>query len=337
MKKTGIILFLLWPLFSLAGLPVRFTTEFVVATPQDTIRCIRIAQDTTHPRPVLLFLQGSLPYPLIVTDNGKASVFYLDQCDFDYEAISARYDIVLIAKPYTPVAAETSELNEQWQYVPDTAAPQKFDPRYLDADRPEEYVRRTDAVLDYIRRQEWANNKQIILMGHSQGAHIAALVAEHNPDLYAVGYFSGNPAGRFAELIAVQENAAKAGRITREEAQRNLQRLYDQWRHICRDGKDSGDRAATWMGFSRPYVQRLAALSMPLYIAYGTEDPGGQHSVLLPIYFELAGKHNYHIRAFEGRGHNFETVGKDGKSNYDDIQWKQAIGEFLAWLENLDK
>lgn len=318
-----------------AALPVPDTQEYQLIEAQDTIRFIRIAQQAEVPKPVLLFLQGSLPYPLIVTRGERASVFYLDQCDFDYATLGKHYNIVLIAKPHTPVVADTAQLNAQGQYIPDPAQPDRFSPAYLADDLPECYTQRANAVLDFIRHQPWAQAERIIVMGHSQGAYVAALVAAANPDIYAVGYFSGNPMGRFAELIAAQDNAAKSGRITRSAAQKNITRLYTQWRQICRGEQcDAGDRNATWRGFSRPLVDTLAALPMPLYIAYGTEDPGGQHGVLLPIYFELAGKHNYQIRAYEGRGHNFEAVHPDGGSDYGDMKWKDAIEEFLAWCEN---
>lgn len=42
----------------------------------------------------------------------------------------------------------------------------------------------------------------------------------------------------------------------------------------------------------------------------------------------------YRIRAFEGRKRSFERIGPEGGSDYDHMQWKQAIEEFLAWCDN---
>lgn len=335
MRSVLILTLLLAPLKMPAALPVENATEYAIATPRDTVRFIRIGQDTARPKPVLLFLQGSLPYPLLVTDREDASVFYLDQCDFDYRTLSRDYHIVLIAKPQTPVVADAAQLTPDRLYVPDPARPDAYDPGYLRDNRPERYAERTQAVLDHIRKAPWADQQKIILLGHSEGAHVVARVARKNPDIFAVGYFSGNPLGRFAELVQAQVDAAKSGRITRYEAQERIERLYAQWRRICRDddGATAGDARATWMGFSRPYIAELAALPMPLYVAYGTDDPGAGSCALLPVYFELAGKRNYRVRAFEGRGHNFEAIRPDGSSDYDDIQWKQALDEFFVWCE----
>jgi hypothetical protein len=67
------------------------------------------------------------------------------------------------------------------------------------------------------------------------------------------------------------------------------------------------------------------------YIAYGTKDDGPQQCDLLPIYFELAGKTNYKIRPFVGRGHNFEEITVEGKHNFDNMRWKEAVDEFMLW------
>lgn len=334
MKRLTCLLLALAPFAARADLPVKHTAEYRIADAADTVRFIRIGRDTTAPKPVLLFLQGSRPYPLIVTEGGQGSVFYLDQCGVDYDALSQRCHVVLIAQPFTPVVAEPAQLNDRWEYVPDPARPDRFDARYQAADRPENHIRRADSVLDFIRRQPWADKRKIIVLGHSQGAHIAVQTALRNPDIRALGYFSGNPMGRFAELIAREDRAADAGRITRAEAQLRIGRLHAQWRRICRDEQGDCDSRATWTGFSRPYPEEMARMTVPVFIAYGTEDPGARNCVLLPVHFELAGKRNYRIRPFEGRGHNFERIGPDGGSDYDDMQWKQAIEEFLAWCEN---
>lgn len=51
---------------------------------------------------------------------------------------------------------------------------------------------------------------------------------------------------------------------------------------------------------------------------------------------DLPVKHTaeHRIRASEGRGHDFGRIGSDGGGNYDDMQWKQAIEEFLSCCDN---
>ncbi len=165
-------------------------------------------------------------------------------------------------------------------------------------------------------------------MGHSQGTHIAANLAEQNPDIYALGYFSGNVSGRYSQFILQDRNAAKTGKVSREEAQANIEKRYEWWQLLCRGkmtDEQSGDPVHTWKSFSVSDVNRLVALKNPVYIAYGTEDDGPQLCNILPVYFELAGKTNYKMRPFVGCGHNFEEIMPDGSHNWDKMYWNEAV------------
>ena len=73
-----------------------------------------------------------------------------------------------------------------------------------------------------------------------------------------------------------------------------------------------------------------------LYVAFGTEDDGASMCDLLPLFFELKGKHNYKIHAFIGCGHNFEQILPDGKSDYENMHWQDVMDEFIDWCEKTD-
>lgn len=55
---------------------------------------------------------------------------------------------------------------------------------------------------------------------------------------------------------------------------------------------------------------------------------------LLPIYIEIAGKRNYHLKPMLSRGHNFESFNEDGSSNFDDMKWDEVIKDFIRWRGN---
>ncbi|MDR2886093.1 MAG: hypothetical protein LBU95_04860 [Rikenellaceae bacterium] len=314
---------------------------YTIRTQADTIDFIRITNaEDESPRPVLIFLTGSLPIPLIIIDEGVSNICPLSYLDgFDYKELSRRYHIVIISKPNTPVVKNIGELvGDYTVYVPDIAQPDKFDERYLEKNYLEYHVRQTSEVIDYIKQQPWADKDRIILLGHSQGAHVGAHVAMERPDIFAFGYFGGNPMGRFSQSVNEQVSAAKSGKKSAEAAQAEIDDLYRFWEYICRNPKvtlPSGDPAHTWRSFSRQYIDGLAGIKAPVFIAYGTEDPAGKQCVMLPIYFELAGKTDYRMRPFIGRGHDFEAVCPDGSHDYDDRQWGVAMGEFIEWCEKI--
>jgi len=308
---------------------------FTITINSDSIQFLRISKDTISPKPVILFCQGSLPLPLILIDKEVSVIPVLN--NFDYKRISERYNIVVISMPNTPISAQKEELNKLYAFVPDISKPDGYDRKYIKNNYLEKYVERGNLVLEYLRKQTWVDASKIILLGHSQGAHIAAYLAAQNRDIYAVGYFSGNPLGRYSQLINEQRNKSKSGQLTINEAQSNIDSIYIKWESICRgvNKNNQVDSDQTWMSFSDVYIDILVALKMPLYIAYGTEDMGGQFCDFLPIYFELANKTNYLLRPFIGCGHNFEEIMPDGSHNYDKMYWSEAVEEFISWCEKL--
>lgn len=304
--------------------------SWAITSANDTIQFIKIDADTTQRKPVLLFCQGSLPYPLIITTPDKAII--LPVSSVDYSAIARHFHIIMIAMPHTPVVAPKETLSRD-MYVPDISRPDKLDERYMEDNHRETYLTRGNAVLNYLRRQAWVDRDKIILLGHSQGASVAAGLASENPDIHALGYFSGGVLGRYAQLIMEKRNASTTGQLSKQEAQAHIEGLHAYWQDICRGTNVDtiGDRNHTWRSFSVPMVEKLTTLKMPVFVAYGTEDIGARPCELLPIYFELAGKTNYKLRAFVGCGHNFEEILPDGKHDFKNMHWDEAVNEFIRW------
>ncbi len=342
MKKIAMLIFslLLFPVCVNAQLPVDNVKLFSIINKNDTIQFIKIGADITQRKPTILFCQGSLPIPLIrEKKDGTFSIVAVNI--FDYKKISEKYNIIIISKPNTPVVARRGNLNDQSAYVPDTLKPRIFDSQYWENNYLEKYVERGNAVLDFLRKQTWVDKNKIILLGHSQGAHEALNLAKQNPDIYALGYFGGNVVGRFAATILKERSAANSGIISQNETQANIDEKYDYWRTVCRDttefSNEKSDAKRTWKSFSQPAFEQLASLNTPVFIAYGTKDAGAQICDIMPVYFEMEGKTNYKMRPFVGCGHNFEEITPEGKSNWDKMYWKDAMNEFIYWIENIEK
>ncbi|MDR0872875.1 MAG: alpha/beta hydrolase family protein [Prevotellaceae bacterium] len=319
---------------SKANLPIENVKTFQITNSGDSIQFIKIDADTSLTKPTILFCQGSLPIPLIIDQK------FTSMSNFDYQSISKKYHIIVISMPHTPIAADENHLNNQYCYVPDTLKPHNYDIQYWESNYLERYVKRGNTVLDFLRKQRWVDKNKIILFGHSQGTYIAVRLAEQNPDIYAIGYASGNILGRYSGFILQERNAARKGIISKEEAQENIEKKYEWWKIVCRDTTDfsieMGDSKKTWKSFSAPILKQLTDLKMPVFVSYGTEDDGAQMCDILPIYFELVGKTNYKMRPFVGCGHNFEEITPDGKHNWDKMYWKEAMNEFIDWCESLE-
>jgi pimeloyl-ACP methyl ester carboxylesterase len=305
-----------------------YTKQYTIVQNSDTIDFLRISNlSDNEPKPTILFCLGSLPIPLISL-TGKET--YFSCINWDYQTNLDKYNLIVISMPHTPIEIDTKELNDQGAYTPNLDSSAYHNDDYL-----ANYVRRGNAVLDFLRKQTWVDTTRIIIFGHSQGSYIASHLAEQNPDIYAVGYFSGDVLGRYSSIILQERNEAKRGKISQEEAQANIEKRYEWWREVCRNPVDfpakEGNSKRTWKSFTISDVDLLTNLKMPVYIVYGTEDDGPQMCDILPIFFELKGKTNYKMRPFVGCGHNFEEITPDGKHHFDKMHWKEAMSEVISW------
>lgn len=319
-------------------LPVENVKLFTIVNHNDTIQFIKIDKDTTKTKPTLLFCAGSLPIPLVIEINdGKHRLTCVG--NFDYKKITEKYNLILMSKAYTPVVGDKKHLNNQYAYVPDTLKPQKFIREFWKTNSLEFQVERWNLVLNFLRQQTWVDKNKIIVCGHSQGSHEALQLAKQNPDIYALGYFSGNVLGRFQSLIQQQRADANSGKISQDEAQKNIENKYEWWKSVCRDTTEfsigQSDTKRAWKSFSKPEIEDLTSIKTPVFIAYGTKDAGPQIGDIMPVFFELNGKTNYKMRPFVGCGHNFEEFKPDGSSDWDKMHWIEAMNEFVAWVESI--
>jgi len=305
---------------------------FEIISKQDTIRFIKTDNDLTTKKPTIIFCQGSQPIPLFIGDEQNNFIPAL--CNFDYKKISKDYHIILISMPHTPILVNDSLLNNNSAFVTDISKPESFDTLYMRYNYLENYVRRGNTVIKHLKKQKWVEKRKIVVVGHSQGAQVALNLAVTNPDIYALGYFSGNIEGRFTQFIRNERNQVKRGNQTQFEAQNKIDSLYHIWQLICRKETEYGDGSHTWKSFSQNFVSKMTSLKMPVFITYGTEDPASEGCDYLPIYFEMANKTNYKIKPFVRCGHNFEEVTADGKHNWEKIHWQEAIDAFLLFIEN---
>lgn len=287
------------------------------------IEYVKITSEHEERKPTIIFFPGSVPQPVVIKD-GQSS-FVLPLGNFDYAMLLADFNIVVLQYPHLPAAATFDDLNDSYVY-------KSIDTAYHSDNYLERYVEVGNSVVEELKDEPWAGS--VILFGHSQGAHVVAHIAMTNKEVDAVGYFSGNPMGRFAEMIIKERVNSLSGRVSPEAAQQNIDEHYDSWKSTCTANGENAESSRTWMSFSRCYIDKMALIASPLFIAYGTEDPGAQTCDLLPIYLELGGKRNYAFHPFVGRGHNFEAV-NDGKSNFDDMLWQDAIDAFVDWIKQL--
>lgn len=287
----------------------------------ENIAFIQAAADTSQTKPAMIFLQGSLPVPLIV-DVGEYKHIVLP---FDYQKVAEDFHLFVIAMPHTPVEAPLAALNNQYCYVADSTRTPGFDKNYLQSNTLENYANRTARVIREILKLNWIDGK-VHLVGHSQGAKIAAVVASENAEVKSAALLAFNAFGRYDEKIRKDRHALKSGQITGEEFQQRIEDHYGRWQHIQQNPDDFETGNNAWVSFSIDYLPYLLKTQIPLWVGYGTEDISAENCDLLPMHFISAGKENLELKPYPGWDHNFFDGGGT-------MHWDAVMEDVLRWMK----
>ncbi len=297
--------------------------------PASRIEYIVLDTDTTETKPVLLFLQGSLPIPLIIDMDGYKHV----NIPFNIEDFLLPYRVVVISMPYTPLVASIHELNKDYCFLLDTADATSFDPRYLESNVLESYVLRTNAVIADLRKRSWVG-AAIHVIGHSQGAKVACAVASGDRTIQSVGLLGFNAFGRYDVNLRMERNRLKNGEISGDEYVDRINEHYARWCAIKADPSRSDNGNNSWTSFSIDHTPYLMAIEVPIFIGYGTEDLGAENCDLLPLSFIDHGRQNYSMHPYPGLDHNFFHVEKGRQAG---TRWTEVMQDVVSWIESHDE
>jgi dienelactone hydrolase len=307
--------------------------HFQIKKAADNIDFIVIDTVLTQKKPVFLFCQGSLPLPLFVSDP-KYGTFLIGGgvSNFDVKAIREHYHLVVISMPETPVTVPTSNLNDNYCYVPDSTQKTMLDMAFFKADYLENYVQRAQAVLRFLSRQSWVDASRLVVAGHSQGSKVAAKIARANKKVTHLGLFGANPSGRVDQFVREARKKAERGDISWEEADQLMEQHYQNYKAILQpDAEKTDPTALATRTFSEPMLDDWLALHIPIYLAYGTHDIVADQCDLAPIAFLQQGKNNLTVKRYLRMEHNFFEIGADGRAQYDKAHWAAVMQAFVDW------
>jgi dienelactone hydrolase len=330
-----------WPLYQVLllwlalCLPARTTAQAPAAlrTPEEfgyRHLLVRIKADSVHllilsapgeaqvRKPLLLWVQGSLPVPLVLYDHrGAYPVF-----PFHPKKVLKNCHLAVISKPGVPLVAnvEGKDPNQLFR----TATPPAY---YRARNYLGYYVQRDEAVLRYLKRQPWVTSDQVLVAGHSEGSTIVAqLVAV--PGLVSRGiYLSGSPLGR--ALTEVARNP-----FNPDTTAADVEQGYAKWARAVatptQNEDTPGDSPLNTYSHGQSQLPALLGARVPLFIGYGTRDDAVVANDYLRIEAIRLHKTNLTFHAYVGREHNFFGF-KDGQVNFDDFYWDHVGADFLRW------
>ena len=306
------------------------TIPFVFEGEDLNIVLYNVGEDYTKwKKPLFLFVQGSMPQPLLKYDEKENlySVF-----PFNVNPAIEDYHFVMIGKPGVPLMAAKESLGPSFMYKNKETG--DFPRNYCKHNHLDYYVKRNKAVLKFLSKQAWVNKNEIVVAGHSEGVQVALKMAIDKAKMTKLILLNAGLEGRIMSIITNERTNEK----TIEDYQQT-EEFFRYWEHLVKakgkysDDCSKRDSEKATASFSFPYRKYLHKVKVPVFFGYGTKD----ESVLLMDNLRLQtitkGLTNFHFKSYFGWEHNFFGFKEDGKINYDDFNWDKVATDFFAWLK----
>jgi pimeloyl-ACP methyl ester carboxylesterase len=182
-------------------------------------------------------------------------------------------------------------------------------------------------LLDVLSVPPVVDPGRIILVGHSEGADVAAGVAEEDPRVTHVAVLSGGGATQMFDLtVLLRKRMVREGR-SEAQIDEAVRKLEAQYRDIFRDPRSEtrffmGHAYRRWSSFFRhPTADALVRGRAKLFLAHGTEDTSVpiESFDLLVVELLRAGRKNVVVRRYPGRGHGLQPPGAANRPPMSDV------------------
>ncbi|MBC5774804.1 dienelactone hydrolase family protein [Pontibacter sp. KCTC 32443] len=294
---------------------------------QDTVDILLLSKrgEEEMEKPLFLFIQGSLPKPLIkLQENGKPYMVF----PFEPGILLNDYHLAIISKPYVPLIREASELRRDMAYVDPEI--NSFPEKYIKRDNLYYYANRNKQAIKFLKKQNWISDKEVVVAGHSEGAAVAAKLAELSKDVTRLIFASTNPFGRMITIISqMRQQDDSLGTATEKQ--------FKLWQELINDTENNQVQGETTFksiySFSKPPINSLRKLKIPVLVAYGTEDIAAPFFDYMHLEAIRNKKKNFTFLPYVGREHNFFGLDESGKVNYDDFGWDSVAQDWKEWLK----
>jgi len=305
-------------------------TSFTLKNKDQLIDFIVYDNHLRQKKPILLWCQGSLPYPIYVKRTYDYWLIGGGISNFDTDYIKKYYHLVVISMPETPLIVNEDEISKSFWYNAESEDKNMPSIAFQKADYLDNYVERGITVLNFLRKQQWVDNSQLIIAGHSQGSKVATKIAAKYKHVTKIGLFAANPFGRIDQNIRTYRKMAENKDINWEEANKYIEDEYEMYKDSFDANKvKDNPYLLAWQSFSAPLIEDWLKYKKPIYLAFGTHDIA--LCDIVPLYFIRENKTNLTFNRYLDTDHNFFKINSEGKPDYDNPQWPTVINRFIDW------
>ncbi|MEL7195433.1 MAG: hypothetical protein AAFO96_23570 [Bacteroidota bacterium] len=292
------------------------------------VHFLLVGDTTGGPKPLLVFLRGSTPTPLLVdVGGGRTGALFLP---FPYQAYLERVNLLFVTKPGVPILAKLENLTSSYHYLdPQTQeVPESFTRQNL----CEPLTQMAVGVLTSLENRKWIDAEHVILVGHSQGAIVGTSLASRLSMITHFAYLSADPRGRFMEIVRRERMRIAEMETGQAEA---YQDLMDAWAAIMANPKSQdmfrGNTYESWASFSRDLVGELVAMNIPVFLGFGTADISSANCDVVYLEALRQGKSHIHFHPVIDTDHNFFPLDGEGRVDYENGKWESVFSHILDW------
>lgn len=292
---------------------------------KDTIPILVTNQDNNKPKPIILFLQGSLPIPSILKDSIGNSTTIIP---FDLSEYFVKFNFVIIPRYGIPLVGSYEKDAEG--YLDSNG---KVPVEYIKNDNLKYRTFQAKTVIDYLYRQKWVQKDSIFVIGHSEGYRVAAKLSENNKKIAKLVCMSADPFNRIAEDV-MRSRVSSLSVTSDSLIQKDINQFYADFKKTpdniekYQNDKDLYNKISYNSELS---YQSLLKYPNPILVTYGTEDIGSLHNDLLPF---LLREKKLTLIAYPDLGHNYDKkeIDKQGNRIESTYYWDTVFKDIQNWL-----
>lgn len=284
-------------------------------------------------KPVLLYLDGSGPFPLFqyMEKGGFGS-----SVPFDVKVFSKSFHVILISKPGVPFidSVKKDVANGMPVYIPGEEYNKRLSLQWRTA--------AADLVLKEAVSKINIDKNKVVILGISEGFQVGAQLLSVNKQVTHAILVVGNGLNQLFDFIIFNRLQAAEGLISAEEAQNNIDSLYAQYKEMYSEPTAThkewyGHSYLRWVDFSNSIpMQHLLQTNIPVLIIAASQDRNT--TVLSTDYLYLEslrnGKQNIHYKVYP-YNHMMQEVIKDssGKTIVK-RHMKDVLEQSIQWLQH---
>lgn len=179
--------------------------------------------------------------------------------------------------------------------------------------------------------------RRVVLLGHSEGADVAAAVAGEDPRVTHVAFLSGGGALQFYDFFVMRRKQMAEQGASAEKIEESIGQLEDEIRDVIAHPDSEtrflmGHAYKRWSTFAtQSSADALVRTGAKIFAAHGSEDTSVpiESFDFLVARLLCAGKPNVTIRRYPGRDHSY--IRKGDEPGYDGFV--EVLREVLRWAQ----